>query len=113
MLRTLLLVLLGFIPSLIWLFYYLRKDCHPEPKIMIAKTMAMGILVAPLAVIAQYLFSRLGNFYWPGFNPSASLTFFLWAALVEEGAKFLAVRFVVLRNPAFDEPVDAMEYKIG
>jgi len=32
LLNSALLVTLGLLPSLLWLSYYLRKDCHPEPK---------------------------------------------------------------------------------
>ena len=111
--RALVLVLVGFVPSIVWLVYYLRKDCHPEPKSLIARTMAAGILTAPLAVIAQLGFSQLAKYYWLGYDPFASLAFFLWAALVEEYVKFLAVKVAILDNPEFDEPTDAMVYMIS
>ncbi|MDO8591849.1 MAG: PrsW family glutamic-type intramembrane protease, partial [bacterium] len=34
-------------------------------------------------------------------------------ALVEEVVKFLVVKFVVLHNPEFDEPLDAMIYMVS
>ncbi|MGD0977461.1 MAG: PrsW family glutamic-type intramembrane protease [Minisyncoccia bacterium] len=101
-----LLIIFGFLPSLIWLFYYLRKDCHPEPKSMIARAMFVGILLAPLAIIAELLYSNV-------FNDSTSAIFFLWAALIEEFVKYLAVRWAVINNPNFDEPIDAMIYMIS
>lgn len=109
----LVLILSGLLPSLLWLIYYLRKDCHPEPKSLIAKTLAAGVLMAPLAVIAQYLFSRAAQLFQPGYDPSFSGYFFIWAALVEEYVKYLAVKFAVLNNPEFDEPTDAMIYMIS
>jgi RsiW-degrading membrane proteinase PrsW (M82 family) len=110
----LILVLVGILPSIIWLAYWLRKDCHPEPKALIAKTLLLGIILSPLAIVAQLV----------GLQWAASIThvsaatlnssswFYLWAAFVEELIKYGAVFFVVLRNPEFDEPVDAMIYML-
>ncbi len=112
-----LLIALGVVPSLVWLFYYLRKDCHPEPRSMIAKTFLMGIIVSPIAIIFQLLFVKFVTengqsvSWFPTIAPRG-YTFFLWAALVEECVKFFAVRVIDLYDPEFDEPVDAMVYMI-
>lgn len=106
-----LLIVLGVIPSLIWLFYYLRKDCHPEPKYLVTKTFLMGIIISPIAIILQLWFASAMSALFPG-SPPRGAAFFLWAALVEELVKFYAVREVALRDPEFDEPVDAMIYMI-
>lgn len=106
-------VLLGFLPSLVWLFYYLRKDIHPEPKSMIAKTMLMGIVLAPLVLIFQLLFIKSAGYFDPSFQASGSALFFLWGAFVEEFFKFWAVKTVALNTPDFDEPTDAMIYMIS
>lgn len=110
----LLLVLLGLLPSFIWLVYWLRKDCHPEPKILITKVLLLGVMLSPLAVIGQLLFAQqLANL--TGVDAtivSNSPWFFLWAAFVEEVVKYLVVYFIVLRSPEFDEPVDAMVYML-
>lgn len=111
--QALILIVLGFIPSLIWLIYYLKKDCQPEPKSLIAKTVFVGMLIAPLAVIAQLIFVRIYTNINPGFQSSTSLAFLLWAAFVEEYVKYLAVKVTILRNPQFDEPTDAMIYLIS
>jgi RsiW-degrading membrane proteinase PrsW (M82 family) len=108
------LVLAGSLPSLIWLAYWLRKDCHPEPKVLIAKVLLLGVILSPLAIVAQLMFVR----FIEGFSGvdasliSDSPWFFLWASFVEELVKWLAVYFVVIRNPEFDEPVDAMIYML-
>lgn len=110
----LMLVVLGFLPSLIWLGYWLRKDNHPEPKVLIVKTLLLGIILSPIAILFQLLFAQFGAQMF-GIDPkifSDSPGFFLWAALVEEIVKYLAVYFVVLRSPEFDEPVDAMIYML-
>ena len=38
-------IIFGLLPSLTWLFYYLRKDAHPEPKKMILKIFLWGALI--------------------------------------------------------------------
>lgn len=104
-------VVLGILPSAIWLIYFLRKDCHPEPKYLLLKTFLMGIIVSPLAVVFQLLFVKLVQIAPFSIDPRGS-SFFIWAALIEEVVKLYAVIFIALRNPEFDEPVDAMIYMI-
>ena len=53
-----LLLILGFIPSLVWLLYYLRKDVNPEPNRLILKVFIGGMLVAPFAAVAETVFFR-------------------------------------------------------
>jgi len=110
------LIILGFLPSIIWLAYFLRKDCHPEPKHLIIKTFLMGIIVSPLVVQAGYLSIYLiSTFFGAQASTSEILQdyrFLLWAAFLEEMIKFLAVTFVVLKSVEFDEPVDAMIYMV-
>ena len=100
------LIIAGFVPSLLWLHFYLGKDVHPEPRRLIIETFFFGILLAPLAVAAQYLFG------WAVGGPTDSLVFFFWAAFVEEAVKFLAVYYLIIHKPDFDEPIDAMIYLI-
>jgi len=105
-----LLVVLGLLPSLVWLFYYLKHDMHPEPKSLLAKTFIMGILFAPVVALLQWVFVELASDLYTGYRPGTS--FFLWAAGVEEVIKLMAVRVAVLRHAEFDEPTDAMIYMV-
>lgn len=114
---SILLVFLGFLPSLIWLNFYFREDCHPEPKSLLTKVFLMGIIVSPLAILLQLAMVKCGEiesltkFCLPiGFLLPNSPEFFLWAAFVEELIKFYALKLMVLNNPEFDEPIDAMIY---
>lgn len=105
-----LLVALGLIPSLVWMSFFYKRDCHPEPKYLITKTFLMGIILSPFAVLLQLAFTHLNQ--WVSidyFVPNSSL-FFLWAAFVEEFVKFYAVRIIALTDPNFDEPMDAIVY---
>src|SRR3989344_1190182 len=108
-----LLVALGLGPSLLWLSFYLRKDCHPEPKTLVIKAFLMGIIISPLAIILQLGFAELRNFFDLEFFNQASSAFFLWSSLVEEVLKFFAIYLIIIRDPNFDEPVDGMIYMIS
>src|SRR3989344_5604411 len=105
-------ILLGFLPSLIWLGIFLRKDSHPEPRYLLIKTFLMGMILSPVAVGLQWAFVGMGEKFSPSIFAFSSAHFFLWAALVEEVVKYWSVKFTVLNNPDFDEPVDAMIYMI-
>ena len=107
-----LLVALGLLPSLIWMFFFYRQDCHPEPKYLITKTFLMGIIISPLAVLLQLGFKQIDS--WTPFNTliAQGSLFFLWAAFAEEFIKYYAVRTIALTDSAFDEPVDAVIYMI-
>lgn len=95
--------ILGLIPALIWLWFWLKEDEHPEPAKMLTLSFLGGMLavlcVLPLQKIV-YHFMSYGN-----------LAFLLWASL-EEIFKFGIVYFIALRNKVTDEPVDNIIYLI-
>jgi len=105
-----LLGLFGLLPSFIWMSYFLQRDSHPEPRSLLAKTFLTAMIVSPIAVFLQLGFTRISVVTGSSFFATNTPNFFLWAAFVEECVKFLAVWIIVLRNPAFDEPIDAMIY---
>src|SRR3989344_2285698 len=108
------LIGLGLVPSLVWFSFYLKNDSHPEPKSLLAQTFLMGIIVAPVVLIVQIGFVYLGALFttMPAEVVQVSNYYYIWAAFAEEFFKFVAIWFLVLRNPEFDEPVDAMIYMI-
>ena len=108
------LIVLGLTPSLVWFYFYSRKDCHPEPKNLLAQTFLMGIIISPIAILLQFSFVQFSSTIT---GMSQTLTqntsyFFLWAAAVEEVIKFYAIRLLIMRRREFDEPIDAMIYMI-
>ena len=108
----LLLILFGFLPSIIWLGFYLRKDAHPEPKSMVLKIFFFGMLIAfPTALIEILLFELSSQFQFSLITINL-LNMFISVAMVEELMKYLIVRQKVVNNKEFDEPVDAMIYMI-
>ena len=114
-------IILGLAPSLIWLMFYLRKDQHPEPKKMVLKIFLLGALTGPIAIVFQLAtrWSCQPTFEWPQFWATISLNDYryflnivLFAPLIEEFLKYSVVKWQVLKNPSFDEPLDAMLYMI-
>jgi len=105
-------IVFGILPSLIWLSFYLRRDVNPEPKLMILKIFCYGMLVTLPAIFLET--AIFGEFSKLNFSSSVIfiLDIFLGVALVEEFLKFLVVKEKVLRDPEFDEPIDAMIYMI-
>lgn len=103
---------LTFIPPLLWLLFYLREDAHPEPKRFLLLAFLGGIGAALFAVVAEVFFlgSRGGIFSLQTQQMGHALFVFLAIGLIEEYAKYLPVKFLILGRQDFDEPIDAMIY---
>jgi len=112
----------GLLPSIIWLLFYLRKDQHPEPNTMVTKIFIWGMLIGPLAILlelsSRWLMSPTGLADFTELIRQNSKNYLLFiniviaAPIIEEVLKYAVVRFRVLKNSAFDEPLDAMLYMI-
>ena len=103
---------LTFIPPILWLLFYLREDAHPEPKRFLLITFLGGMGAALLAVVAEVFFlgDQGGIFSLHAQTTGRILFVFATIGLIEEYAKYLPVKFLMLRRPDFDEPIDAMIY---
>jgi len=106
--QIIIIVILGLLPSFIWLLYYLRKDPHPEPKKIIIKLLLIGFLItlvaATLELYAQYFLMGLVK---------NIIIIIIGGALVEELLKYLvAMRIIRHNKKEFNEPSDAMIYLI-
>jgi RsiW-degrading membrane proteinase PrsW (M82 family) len=100
-----LLYLFGFLPSIIWLLFYLRKDVHPESNEQILKVFLYGMIAAFCAIFVEITFKEI-------LSPKSVLYIFVGGALVEEYLKYLVVKFEILKNSELDEPFDLMLYMI-
>lgn len=111
-------ILFGILPSLIWLFYYLQKDIHPEPKKMILKIFLYGSLITvPVFFIQTGLADILRQLQALAFFATYPIVievikWFLVIALTEEIFKYLIVKVNVLHSYALDEPLDIMLYMV-
>lgn len=94
--------LAGILPSLLWLFFWLREDnLHPEPRLAIALTFLLGMLSVALAIYGEGVSAA--------FLKSSTEQYIVWAA-IEETVKGLVVLVIALFSRQIDEPIDCMIY---
>jgi RsiW-degrading membrane proteinase PrsW (M82 family) len=116
--RIALYILFGILPSLTWLFYYLNKDLHPEPKKMIIKIFFWGVFITvPVFVIQVGLSLVLTQLEALPFFITypfliGIIKWFIIIALTEELLKYAVVRMVVFKSRELDEPLDMMLYMV-
>lgn len=104
-------LLLAFLPPIFWLLFYLREDRHPEPKRLLLVAFLGGMASAGLAVMVEVLIlGKNGGLSLDSSTVGDALVIFLIIAFIEEYVKYLPVKFLIEKRPAFDEPVDAMIY---
>jgi RsiW-degrading membrane proteinase PrsW (M82 family) len=107
------LVIFAFLPSLIWLVFFLRKDAHPESKKMILEIFLYGVLVAlPALFIEKGALQFIKDYIPENSTLFLFLKIFVGVALIEEFMKYLVFKIKVSPSPEFDEPIDAMIYMI-
>ncbi|MEK7554831.1 MAG: PrsW family glutamic-type intramembrane protease [Patescibacteria group bacterium] len=104
------LILLGLIPSVTWLFFYLHEDMkHPKPILAVLLTFLVGcavtFLVLPVEIFANEWFIRIGF-------PLYTIGSFLVLAAIEEVFKFFGAFVSIGQSRWFQEPMDAMIYAI-
>jgi|SRR3989344_1851091 len=92
---------LAVLPSLIWLFFYLKEDPHPEPRYWLFIIFLTGAALAPIVIFLEMTLTR-----------SSGLLILAIAPLVEEISKYGVVHLALNKNPILDEPVDGMIYVI-
>jgi RsiW-degrading membrane proteinase PrsW (M82 family) len=98
---------IALLPAVVWLFFFLKEDAHPEPRALLLKAFIFGALASVPAYFIQYGLKEATGMY--SFSEYSLLVVLLLAA-TEETVKWGAARSAVKKNPAFDEPVDAMMY---
>jgi len=104
------LIALGLLPSITWLFFYLQEDRrHPEPIRLILYAFVVGGIVTFFVLVLQvFLRQGLGTI---GIGPRHPFELFLFSA-IEELIKFTAVYLFISRRRDFNEPMDAMIYMV-
>lgn len=111
----------GVLPCIIWLLFYLRQDVHPEPNRKVIEIFFLGaLMVLPVLLLENKLGSFLGQKLPALFDvgsPSTNITQLLFyyviiIGFVEEFFKYLVVKMRAIKSSHFDEPIDAMLYLI-
>jgi len=110
--NSFLYIILGILPSFIWLCYFLQKDVHPESNRMVLKIFLYGMIAAIPAALIEFgltdsIFTTFGKSIL-----STILYFFVGVAFIEEFLKYLVVREKVLTSAEMDEPTDVILYLI-
>lgn len=103
------LLALAIAPGIaICLFIFHRDAYNREPKRNLVAAFLLGALgVYPAAFLERLLILPGNKSFWALLS-----TAFFCVALVEEGVKFLAVRFYAYNRKSFDEPLDGIVYAV-
>ncbi len=101
----------GIIPALVWLWFWLREDEHPEPWQYITLVFILGMVMVPIVIPFQKAVDEYASVIILSASLLPLFKFFVWAGL-EEVFKFSAAYFAALRNKVNDEPVDPIIYLI-
>lgn len=98
-------LLVGLIPSLLWLFFWLREDAtRSEPRWLLAMCFMAGMIMVLVCIPIEQWLQTLAQ--------TETMKYTLWA-MAEELAKFIAVGAIALHTAWNDEPIDAMIYCIA
>ena len=101
-------LLITILPSLALVLYFVKADKFKEPNRLIIITFLFGILIT---IPAGYLNSLIDKNFATGerFN-DALLSGFFGGGPVEELLKFSVLYFYILKEKAFNEPMDGLVY---
>ena len=92
----------GFVPSLIWLSFWLREDsAKDEPRSTLALCFVGGMIAVVVAGFIEYYVAKSIT------DPTRMYS--IWA-VVEEVLKFTVVAIIAIRGKRTFEPVDVMIY---
>ena len=103
--------LITIIPSFLILFYFIKSDKFQEPNKIITMTFLFGILITiPAGYLNHYIINTFSN---GELINDAMLRGYFAGGFVEESLKFLVLYFYILKEKAFNEPMDAIVYGIA
>ena len=103
-------LLITILPSLAILFYFIYSDKFKEPRKIIIITFLLGVLITiPAGYLNHYVMETFEN---NSRVNNALIGGFFAGGLVEETLKFLVFYFYVLKEKAFNEPMDAIVYGV-
>jgi RsiW-degrading membrane proteinase PrsW (M82 family) len=109
----------GFLPSLVWLFFWLREDEHHEPRKVVIYGFLAGMLAVPVALILQLWVNSLlnpanvplGDLFNQNPHTAAIITVLL--VIIEEVLKFGAGWIAGRAKKKNLEPIDAAMYMMA
>jgi RsiW-degrading membrane proteinase PrsW (M82 family) len=100
------------LPSLLFIWYFYRRDVFPEPRGLLLATFGLGVLaVLPVLGVALPVLVLFAQPLTQASPLLGGLTAgFLTAGIPEEFFKFLVIAGYCARRPEFDEPMDGIVY---
>ena len=108
-------VISGFLPAILWLFFWLKEDEAPEPNRLIFLAFWAGILAIPAALVFSSVWMTFVRTFF-GLSLSAThigLMLVVGFAFIEEVSKYAMIKSFILWRKEYDEPADAMIYLIA
>jgi RsiW-degrading membrane proteinase PrsW (M82 family) len=109
MIETIYFIIIGIVPCIVWLLFYLSQDPHPEKVNKILEIYFLGGLTILPALLLELLLNPVCDLEGVFF---ALFLCSLGVGIIEEGVKFLPIKFRVLKSSHFDEPFDAIFYMV-
>jgi RsiW-degrading membrane proteinase PrsW (M82 family) len=108
--QTALAIVFTVLPIVALLRYFYTRDMCREPRVALAKTFLLGLLVTIPAVPLSLGLSAILPLFSPGPLLAALYDAFIVAAVPEELLKLLVVALYCARRASFDEPMDGVVY---
>ena len=101
-------LLITIVPSILILLFFVYFDRFKEPKKVIIITFLFGVLITiPAGYLNDFI---METFETENDINNALLGGFFAGGLVEESLKFLVLYFYILKEKAFNEPMDGIVY---
>jgi len=101
---------IAFIPSAIWLMFFVFQDKHREKFRNLLEIFIWGMLIAIPVAFVERMAGFAFNEYYLASAAMFTVFSFLGIAFVEEFGKYVVVRFKAIGKNFFDEPQDAIIY---
>ena len=103
----------AILPALLLWGYIWKKDQKKEPTKWLVKATFYGVLICfPVAFVESMISSVLFDSGGPSTIIGTTADAFMVAAIPEETFKLLALRWVLKKNPYFDEHFDGIVYAV-
>ncbi|MEW5907987.1 MAG: PrsW family glutamic-type intramembrane protease [Patescibacteria group bacterium] len=105
-------VFVGFLPSLLWLWFWLKEDKNPEPQAMLFLTFFAGMAAVIVALILEYLTAFIEHVLSIEKTVIGGILLLLSWSVIEESVKYFAAKKSALDKECCDESIDILIYMI-
>ncbi|MCR4402821.1 MAG: PrsW family glutamic-type intramembrane protease [Firmicutes bacterium] len=107
------LATVSLVPGIVWVWFFYRKDrAEPEPKTLVIRSFAFGVVSVFPAALLEAPFRRVIATGRKDLLALLVVSIFV-VGVVEEVSKFVAVKLAAYDNPEFDEVMDGVVYAVA